>query len=50
MAEDLQGVAFPPIFNHQINKTGQLLASFLCTNLLFMPCFNAKSLGFPFVQ
>ena len=22
MAEDLQGVEFPPIFNHQINKTG----------------------------
>ena len=21
MAEDLQGVEFPPIFNHQINKT-----------------------------
>ena len=50
MAEDLQGVEFLPIFNHQINKTGQLHTSFLCTKLLFMQCFNAKSLRFRFIH
>ena len=30
VAEDLQGVEFPSVFNQQINKTRQLHTSFLC--------------------
>ena len=50
MAEGLHDVAFPPIFNHKINKTGQLHTSFICTKLLLMQCFNTKSLGLSFVH
>ena len=29
VAEDLQGVEFPPTFNHQINKTGYPVTTYI---------------------